>query len=213
MGETIFRYLLRRGRWSRAASKYVVIFRWRCPVAIGLRFTVEADWWELNVVCRGNWWFGFWWRGRRNWGLVRHWINRHLFEVQIRFYYDTPSAHTYPFLVENGDIFLWFRVLSTRLRWKRSPKTHLFKNALQRGNFWKRLLLVYMCMDENEGFRIRWSHTSYIHRILPALRMGAERDAIYFHRFSVFVWTGENDSNTLSVDAYFWENGEEKCPF
>ena len=24
---------------------------------------------------------------------------------------------------------------------------------------------------------------------------------------------GENDSNTLSVDAYFGENGEEKCPF
>ena len=52
-----------------------------------------------------------------------------------------------------------------------------------------------------------------IHRILPALRMGAVRDAIYFHRFSVFVWTGENDSNTLSADAYFEENGEEKCPF
>ena len=92
MGETIFRYLLRRGRWSRAASKYVVIFRWRCPVAIGLRFTVEADWWELNVVCRGNWWFGFWWRGRRNWGLVRHWIDRHLFKEQIGFYYDAPST-------------------------------------------------------------------------------------------------------------------------
>ena len=53
----------------------------------------------------------------------------------------------------------------------------------------------------------------YIHRILPAFRMGAERDAIYFHRFSVFVWTGENESNTLSVDAYFGENGGGKCSF
>ena len=44
-GRDYFRYLLRRGRRSRAASKYVVIFWWRCPVAIGLRFTVEADWW------------------------------------------------------------------------------------------------------------------------------------------------------------------------
>ena len=35
----------------------------------------------------------------------------------------------------------------------------------------------------------------------------------YFHRFSVFVWTGENDSNTLRVDAYFFENGEKKSPF
>ena len=35
----------------------------------------------------------------------------------------------------------------------------------------------------------------------------------YFHRFSVFVWTGENDSNTLRVDAYFFENGEKNLRF
>ena len=29
------------------------------------------------------------------------------------------------------------------------------------------------------------------------------RDAI-FPLFSVFVWTGENDSNTVCVDAYFF---------
>lgn len=28
----------------------------------------------------------------------------------------------------------------------------------------------------------------------------------YFHRFSVFVWMGESDLNTLRVDAYFYEN-------
>ena len=26
----------------------------------------------------------------------------------------------------------------------------------------------------------------------------------------VLAWTGENDSNTLHVDAYFFENGEKK---
>ena len=31
--------------------------------------------------------------------------------------------------------------------------------------------------------------------------------------FSVLVWTGENDSNTLRVDAYFFENGENKSLF
>ena len=36
------------------------------------------------------------------------------------------------------------------------------------------------------------------------------RDAIVFRRFSVFLWTGENDSNTLRVDAYFFANGGEK---
>ena len=40
--------------------------------------------------------------------------------------------------------------------------------------------------------------------------MGAVRDAIYFHRFSIFVWTGENDSTTLSVDSYFGEKGGKK---
>ena len=35
----------------------------------------------------------------------------------------------------------------------------------------------------------------------------------YFHRFNVFAWTGENDSSTLDVDAYFFEGGEEKSPF
>ena len=30
----------------------------------------------------------------------------------------------------------------------------------------------------------------------------------YFHLFSVFMWTGENDSNTLRVNGYFFENGK-----
>ena len=30
----------------------------------------------------------------------------------------------------------------------------------------------------------------------------------YFHRFSGFMWTGENDSNTLRVDAYFLGGGK-----
>ena len=35
----------------------------------------------------------------------------------------------------------------------------------------------------------------------------------YLYRFSVFVWTSENDSSTLCMDAYFFENGEKKSPF
>ena len=38
-------------------------------------------------------------------------------------------------------------------------------------------------------------------------------DTIVFPLFSVFVWTGENNSNTLSVDAYIFENGGRKSPF
>ena len=50
---------------------------------------------------------------------------------------------------------------------ERSPKTHLFKNALQTGDFWKRRLFVYMWTDENGGFRI----DDVIHHILLAWRM------------------------------------------
>ena len=32
----------------------------------------------------------------------------------------------------------------------------------------------------------------------------------YLYRFSVFVWTSENNWSTLRVDAYFFENGGKK---
>ena len=35
----------------------------------------------------------------------------------------------------------------------------------------------------------------------------------YLHRCSVFVRTGENDSNTLRKDAYFFFNGEKNLRF
>ena len=35
----------------------------------------------------------------------------------------------------------------------------------------------------------------------------------YFHRFSVSVWKGENDSNTLRVDAYVLEDREKYLRF
>ena len=38
-------------------------------------------------------------------------------------------------------------------------------------------------------------------------------DAIVFRRFSVFVWTDENDSNVLRGDAYFFANGGKNSPF
>ena len=39
------------------------------------------------------------------------------------------------------------------------------------------------------------------------------RDALVFPLFSVFVWTGENDSNTLRMDMYFLENGGKNLRF
>ena len=39
------------------------------------------------------------------------------------------------------------------------------------------------------------------------------RDTVVLSLFSVFVWTAENDSNTLLVEAYFLENGGKNSPF
>ena len=36
---------------------------------------------------------------------------------------------------------------------------------------------------------------------------------LYLYSFSVFVWMSENDSSTLRVDAYFFENGEKNLRF
>ena len=58
--------------------------------------------------------------------------------TRIRFYLKT-------------DIFLRFGLPSTRIWWKQSPKTHLFKNALRSEDFLIRRLFVYVWMDENEN--------------------------------------------------------------
>lgn len=107
--------------------------------------------------------------------------------------------HTYSFLFENGDFYLQFGLPSTRIQWKQSPKTHLFKNTLQSRVF------------ENTGFSFTCGQTKMevfkyvdvIHHILLAMTHAPKGMLSYFHRFSFFVWTGENDLNTLRVDAYF----------
>ena len=53
-----------------------------------------------------------------------------LFEAQC-------TVRTYPFLFETEDFFSG-SLPSTRIRSKRSPKTHLFENARRSGDFWKR---------------------------------------------------------------------------
>ena len=35
----------------------------------------------------------------------------------------------------------------------------------------------------------------------------------YFYRFSVFMWTSENDLSTLHADSYFFEKKENNPPF
>ena len=105
--------------------------------------------------------------------------------------------HTYPFLFENGDFYLQFGLPSTRIQWEQSPKTHLFKNTLQSRVF-ENAGFSFTWTDKNGGFQICWCHTSYTSSMMHA----PKGMLLYFHRFSFFVWTGENDLNMLRVDVY-----------
>ena len=109
-------------------------------------------------------------------------------------------SRTYPFLFENGDFYLLqFGLPSTHIQWKQSPKTHLFKNTLQSRVF------------ENAGFSFTCGQTKMevfkyvdvIHHYTSSMMHAPKGMLSYFHRFSFFVWTGENDLNMLRVDAYF----------
>ena len=80
---------------------------------------------------------------------------------------------------------------------KRFPEWSFFK---------KSVLIVIVWTDENEGFGLRWRHTSY--SACPV------RDAIVFpSSASVFEWRGGNDSNTLRVDTNFFFENRDKSRF
>ena len=69
-----------------------------------------------------------------------------------------PHPHESVFFL-NENFFLRFGLPSTCIRWKQSPRTHLFKKARQSWDFWKRRLFFYVWTYEYGGFRIRWCHT------------------------------------------------------
>ena len=66
----------------------------------------------------------------------------------VQFY----SVQTYPDLLKTAIFFLRFSLPSTRKRRFPATKTQVFKNGLQKGDFSKRRLLVYVWKDENGVF-------------------------------------------------------------
>ena len=63
---------------------------------------------------------------------------RSLGSIWILEKYGKGPVHTYPvFRLKTESFFLRFGLPSIGMRWKRSPKTCLFKNALQCEDFWK----------------------------------------------------------------------------
>ena len=45
------------------------------------------------------------------------------------------------------------------------------------------------------------------------LSMRTEGTTVFSNRYAVVVWTGENDTKTISVDANLFENGAKQLRF
>ena len=115
-----------------------------------------------------------------------------------------PPPHVFVFAWKRI-FFSRFGLSCSRIRLKRAPKTHLFK-TISRIEIFKTSAFR---LRVDGGFWIRWWHTSYTSRMTHA-QSGI---LSYFHRFSVFVYTEEKDSNTLRVHAYFLKTEEKSLRF
>ena len=108
------------------------------------------------------------------------------------------STRIHPFLFEN---WYFFSGLAYRQHVSASVSGNAFFQNARVETF------------ENAGFSFTCGRTQTevfeyddagIHLMLPAWSMLSKGCYIsYFHCFSVFVWTGENDSDTLRVGVYF----------
>ena len=87
-------------------------------------------------------------------------------------------------------------------------KYKALKAVIQSRNFlykWRQIYTVDMCVRIDYcNWILRSFGRSHITKQCACSTVGA----IYYHRFCVYVWTGENDSNTLRVDANFFKTEE-----
>ena len=112
---------------------------------------------------------------------------------------------------ENGG----FRKRSPEWRFSKTPFSRLRVDG-ENGDFRKRRSRVYVWTGENVVFE-NDDAIGACHRLDDLILLdnahAPHRALSYFLRFCVYVWTGENDSNTLRVDANFFKNGEKKTRF
>ena len=116
--------------------------------------------------------------------------------------------HTYPVLFEKGYFFLRWSLPSTLTNAvKNDHRKYTFSNkiTLFRVEIFENVLAFLLRVDGRKRFRIRNTMMSSIiysqHNACSIIKLS------YFHRFNVFVWTGDYDSNMLRVVAYLFENG------
>ena len=101
---------------------------------------------------------------------------------------------------------------STRIRF--CLKTEIFSFGLSYAH-----TCLVKTVTEYASFRKRSLEWRFL-KTLPSRRRRTKtgvfeyddvKNYFVFHRFNVLVWTSENDSNALRVDAYYFENG--RSPF
>ena len=138
----------------------------------------------------------------------------HLFAVL------SGPVHTNPFSNENGVVLLRIRLSSTLQRRKRSPKTEPFENALQSGATWNRCFLKTLLSSvdgENGTIWKRWRHQNRHDRApdhsTVSIQNGGRHYQVASLLIGVEVWTGENDTITISVDTNLFENGAKQLRF
>ena len=128
-------------------------------------------------------------------------------------------VHTNPFSNENGTVLLRMRLSSTLQRRKRSQKTEPFENALQSGGIWndaswKCCVLMEKTMPSENGDVIKIDTKPGARPTRPWVsKMADRRYHVASLLISVVVWTGENDTKTISVYANLFENGTKQLRF
>ena len=125
-----------------------------------------------------------------------------LVEINLKALIQAPSAHI-RFCLKTAIFFLRFRLPSTCIRWKRSPKTHLFKTLSRVKIFEKRWPLAYARKDKNgRVFRIQWCSTSFTTTIThpQRFRMSGRKRFEYVTSGSVFFF--ENGGTKICFQKY-----------
>ena len=112
--------------------------------------------------------------------------------------------HTYPSLFGNGYFFLRLSLPSILIDPVKTVTENARSQKRSRESRFLKTSAFLLRVNERKRFRVRNTMMSYI--IYFQNNACAVIKLWYFHRFSVFVWTGDYDSNMLRVVTYLFEN-------
>ena len=123
-----------------------------------------------------------------------------------------PQVSIFALKTKSFSLPIWSTVHTWRIRWKWSPKTHLFTHALQSGDFWKRHFAVPVLMD----LKTEFFENVYV-TLLDAHKCACAHKRwlcfLVFSHYRFLVLTSQNDSTTQLVEADFVLKTEENLCF